>query len=244
MRFACVLALLLAATSAAEASDRAQTWRFDTVHGIVRVLIPAGFDAATATTVVYLHGYHVDVDRVWQKHELRRAFEDTGLNAMWIVCEAPEDAAEPVSWRSLRGLLSAVERNVELDVPRGRVVAVAHGGGARAVRPWLRASELSTVVLVDAAHANTAPHYRWSRARDRRLIEIAHHNHWRSHIVHRLLPGAAVIDDVGAGRAMLAARRVYVRADEIVVRDALRVVLRALPGPRLNEPAHVAEGPT
>src|SRR5688500_7378502 len=45
-------------------------WRFDTDSGPVHVWIPRDYDATTAQTVLYVHGYWQDADAVWTEHHL------------------------------------------------------------------------------------------------------------------------------------------------------------------------------
>lgn len=177
--------------------DGAREWRFDTTQGPIRVWLPDGYDPATAATVIYVHGYYIDVDGAWTEHRLPEQFEMSGINAAFIVCGAPEDSAERVSWRSLRALLRTVERGIDRTLPRRELVAMAHSGGFRTIREWLPNRELDTVILIDSAYADMRPFQRWIRARrDRRLINVADDTRWRSDRFHRALPSTEIVDEL------------------------------------------------
>jgi hypothetical protein len=183
------------------ADANARQWRFETPFGVVRAWAPGNYIAEEAVTVIVLHGYYTDVDRAWERRRLAAEFAASGVPALFIAAEAPQDSAERAPWSSLSELLNTVEGKIDVAVPRNRAVAIAFGGAGRAVNPWLRSRELNTIVLIDAAHVNTAPHYRWSRSTAHRLVEVADQSHWRSHMVGRLLPRAIVSDglpEVGA----------------------------------------------
>ena len=45
-------------------------WRLATERGAIHVWTPAGYDAATAATVVFVHGYWIDADEAWTSYRL------------------------------------------------------------------------------------------------------------------------------------------------------------------------------
>src|SRR5690242_20051669 len=45
-------------------------WRLDTAHGAVHVWIPEDYDAESAATVVFVHGYWIGVDEAWESYRL------------------------------------------------------------------------------------------------------------------------------------------------------------------------------
>jgi hypothetical protein len=58
--------------------------RIDTPSGAVHVWWPDGYDAATAVTIVYVHGYWVDVDDAWLQHGLPEQFGAAAVNALFL----------------------------------------------------------------------------------------------------------------------------------------------------------------
>jgi hypothetical protein len=55
----------------------------------VHVWTPASFDRETAGIVVYVHGFFTNVDQAWRYHRLPKQFAESGINAVFIACEAP-----------------------------------------------------------------------------------------------------------------------------------------------------------
>src|SRR6185312_98882 len=84
-----------------EIAARGQSWRIETERGAVHVWIPADYDPATAATVVFVHGYWTDCDAAWADYRLPEQFALSGVNAMFIVPEAPQNKRTKVEWPSL-----------------------------------------------------------------------------------------------------------------------------------------------
>lgn len=230
---------------AVAAADDGASWRIPTAFGPVRVWIPRGYDPARAQVVVYVHGYYVDADTAWREHRLAAQFAASRRNAVFIACDAPEDSAERVSWRSLPRLLEVVARATKRPLPAGPVIAIAHGGGARTVLGWLGSDRLRAIALLDTAFVPARPFTKWSARPGRRLVHV---------VTERgvLPPGAAPRDPVLAGFAALAAAppadaaRTFVRtslrhralaADGVAIPTVLRALAPALPGATDDEVA-------
>src|SRR5215212_11443104 len=62
--------------------------RLETSRGPVHVWTPRGYAPETAITIVYVHGYQIDVDEAWWGHGLPEQFGFASINAMFIACEA------------------------------------------------------------------------------------------------------------------------------------------------------------
>ena len=233
--------------SPAELVEAGQSWVIDTPRGHVRVWIPDGYDAETAATIVYVHGYYADVDHAWVDQKLPEQFAISGLNAMFIACGAPESASEPVTWPSLRQLLAAVRTGIHRALPARHLVAVGHSGAHRTLVRWLGDRDLDTVVLVDAAYGELEPYRAWlHRSKAHRFIDIASDTMWRTDPFHRTLPGTKTVDhfpsaDEGTfSAAARDARILYVRATREhmqLVTDgvALPLTLRALHVPLVQD---------
>jgi hypothetical protein len=221
-----------------------QAWRLATRRsGPVRVWVPNGYDAATAAVVIYVHGHSVDVDGAWTEHRLPEQFAASHLNAMFIVCGAPEHSREPVTWPSLARLLAVVTRGVPVDFPAGRTVAVGHSGAHRTLTAWLDEARLETIALVDAAYGGLSQFRAWlRRSRHHRLITVGSETRWRMDQLHRSLPGSRVVvgfppPEAGSlPRSVRHARILYIRESrehmELVTDGvALPMLLRALRAP-------------
>src|SRR5262245_12485811 len=104
--------------------------RLETPQGPVHVWTPRGYDPETAITVLYVHGYQIDVDEAWWAHGLPEQFGHASINAMFIAPEAPQDSSKEVRWESLTRLLETVEASGR-TMPKGRVTAIGHSGAYR-----------------------------------------------------------------------------------------------------------------
>jgi len=224
-----------------------ETWRLATRRGPVRVWIPNGYDPATAATVIYVHGYYVDVDTAWGDHRLPEQFAASYLNALFIVCGAPESPDQSVVWPSLTELLEVIARGVPIALPAGPTVAIGHSAAHRTLETWLDEPQLDTIALVDAAYGELWGYQAWLRgSRHRRLIDVGAETRWRTDPFHRALPGSLVVQgfppaEAGAlPDAARNARVLYIRAsrghmDLVTDGVALPMLLRALRAPLVGD---------
>jgi hypothetical protein len=193
--------------------------RLETPRGPVHVWTPRGYAPETAITVVYVHGYQIDVDEAWWAHGLPEQFGLASINAMFIACEAPQDKYEDVHWRSLSALLDTVEASGHA-LPKGRVAAIGHSGAYRTLEQWARDARLETLVLLDAGYGSLWWVRNWVLGQaQRRLIDIGDDAIMFTDQLHRyLLPRSVTLQGFGAfgDRAQVARlareRIVYVRS--------------------------------
>ncbi len=230
-----------------ELATAGYAWRLSTRRGPVRVWAPNGYDPATAATVIYVHGYYVGVDDAWTEHRLPEQFAASHLNALFIVCGAPESPREPVTWPSLSRLLGVVARRVPVKLPAGRTVVVGHSAAHRTLDAWLDERRVDTIALVDAAYTDLSPYRAWlRRSRQRRLIDVASATRRRADRFHRSLPATRVVQGFPPPEAgtlperVRDARVLYVRAsrdhmDLVTDGVALPMVLRALRAPLIGD---------
>jgi len=252
------ISMLLASTAAAdqvtvepstEASDGARAeaephhLRIVTRRGPLHLWTPAGYDPRSAALVVFVHGYYANVDEAWEQYRLADAFAASGLNALFVACEAPRGPRARVVWPSLQLLVNAVRREVGDLMPRGRRIAVGHSGAHRTLELWRSHRRLDTMVLLDAGYNDLLPYRGWLRARrGRRLIHVADHDtRAASERLNRALPATLVIDGfealAGPFDEARAARVLYVRSDighMAIVEQALAEILRTLRAPLLE----------
>lgn len=226
------LMLMLGMAHAAESKH----WRLRTDRGPIHVWIPADYDRETALTVVFVHGYNVDVDTAWNDYHLEEQFAHSGLNAMFIACAAPSALNRPVMWSSLSALLREVVEGTGQMLPLGQVVAAGHSGAYRTLVHWLANPLVRTLVLLDAAYGEEDQFMQWARDDKRhRLINVASDTIQESNWIAAFLPGMkrlyglpeAWTDDVRASRLL------YVSTDighmpMITGGVALPLALRAL----------------
>jgi len=204
--FAAALAVVLALAPPAaaeptldEVTAAGSQWRFDTARGAIRVWIPARYDPATAATIVFVHGYYIDLDAAWRDCQLPQQFALSGLNAMFIAAAAPSGRTEAIVWPSPTALLAAVAAHTDVAMPKQRLVAIGHSGAYRTLAAWLADDRLDTLVLLDAVYADYG-FKGWLRADPRRrLINIAHQTERTSDRIHRQLPSTTYVDGLGAG---------------------------------------------
>jgi hypothetical protein len=170
-------------------------WRIETTRGPIHIWIPANYDAKTAATVVFVHGYWTDIDHAWDDYRLPQQFALSGINAMFIAPEAPYDKRSVISWPSLRALVASVATHLDgVRMPTKRLVAMGHSGAYRTLAIWLENEGLDTVVLLDALYGEYrfAPWVRESK--QRRLLNIVYETGRYSDYMHRMLPGTQKVD--------------------------------------------------
>jgi hypothetical protein len=212
-----------------------QHWRLDTSRGAIHVWIPADYNAATAATIVFVHGYWIDVDEAWESYRLAKQFALSGLNAMFIAPEAPSAKWKPIAWPSLSELIRAVGQQVNAAMPTRRLVVVGHSGAYRTLAAWLPNPQLDTVVLLDALYIEYGL-LPWLRASpQRRLVNIVYETGSASNYLHYHLPSTRRVDGLPAD-GLPAARILYVRTDvghwDLVTGGvALPLALRAIAVP-------------
>lgn len=119
--------------------------------GAIHVWVPPGYDRDTAGTVVYVHGYHTDVDGAWDDHDLARQFRRSRQNAIFIVPEAPQGRDEAVKWPALKDLRKAVTR-ANIRLPDGPTIVIGHSGAFRTVMKWVDHKLVAQVILLDALY--------------------------------------------------------------------------------------------
>jgi len=126
-------------------------WRIKTQAGALHVWIPAGYDRATAGTVVYVHGYYTDADGAWKSHDLARQFKASGQNALFIVPDAPSGNGEQVKWPALTDLRKAVAR-ANIRIPDGPTIVMGHSGAFRTMMKWVDHKVVQQIILLDALY--------------------------------------------------------------------------------------------
>lgn len=228
----------------AEVVAQGRHWRLDTENGPVHVWVPRGYDAASAQTVIYVHGYWQDADAVWLDHRLPEQFALAGINAMFVVPEAPRGKWDRINWPSTQALVTAVVAGIGEALPKGRVAVVGHSGAYRTVIPWLADPRVDTVVLLDAAYVDVLPYRDWVRgAKTRRFINVSIDTIRWSNWLHRWLPSTLTVTPFPRAltEQMKAARVLYVKSDighwPLVTEGvAIPQMLRVLGAPAVIDP--------
>ncbi|MEO8699370.1 MAG: hypothetical protein ABI867_04975 [Kofleriaceae bacterium] len=223
----------------ADPSDSDERYvRVDTSRGPVHIWQPAGYDHETAATVVYVHGFRTTADEAWRTHRLRDQFHESGINALFVVCEAPTSEEADFVWPSVQVLLAATAKQV--DIPSGRLVVVGHSGAYWTIVRWLDEPLLDTIVLIDGAYGPLEPIADWLALQpDRRFIDVGGATRSSTDAFHRRLPHSLVFDEFpSAFERARDARVVYVRSDMghmplVTGGIAIPLLLRALAVPAL-----------
>jgi hypothetical protein len=175
---------------------------------------PPGYDRRHAGVVVYLHGYYVTVDQAVADHRLLEQFRESGLNALFLVAEAPAWNGEESTWDSCEALLAEVTRRTGLTRPPGPVVVAAHSGGYRTLLAWLDEPRLAEVVLLDGLYRGEEALRAWlgRPGGGRRLWLVGEETWARAEAMATSVPGAVTLPAVptrardlsrAAGRAPL-----------------------------------------
>lgn len=207
--------------------------RLDTPGGPVHVWVPEGYRAETATLVVYLHGYHVEVDDAWWAHGLPEQFGASSINALFVAPAVPSGPYQKLAWGSLAEVLSAIDGQLSVALPKGRLVLVGHSGAYRTIEQWLGPAgdqapeQLATLVLLDAGYGTRMTYLKWvRRSTDHRLITVSSDTQWWCQQLHRQLPSTRNVDGMPARPEALQTQRiVHIRTSL----DHWQVVTRALP---------------
>ncbi|HET9990502.1 MAG TPA: hypothetical protein VFQ65_18365 [Kofleriaceae bacterium] len=234
LRVVVIALALVIATRTARAE--AKHWRVRTDRGPVHVFTPSNYDRVNAQTVVFVHGYNIDVDNAWTEYHLQEQFERSGLNAMFIACSAPSSLREGVAWASLPSLLRAVVDGIAQPLPEGEIIAVGHSAAYRTLVLWLTNPAVRTLVLLDAAYGEEDQFMAWTRDdQTHRLINIASDTIQESNWIHMFLPSTKRVYGLPADWTddTRSARVLYVRTNVghmpmITDGVALPLALRAL----------------
>jgi hypothetical protein len=221
-------------------------FRFETERGPIHVFIPAGYDPATAATIVFVHGYHTDIDTAWSEYRLAEQFALSGINAMFIAGAAPDGKRADIVWPSLTQLLATVAARVDVKMPKKRLIAMGHSGAYRTLALWLDNQQLDSIVLLDAVYAEYSfgP---WARAKQtRRLINIVYETGRFSDYLHRMLRDTVRVDGLPR-EGFPDARILYAKTTVghwALVTDgiAIPLSLRALSLPRIELPVELPLG--
>lgn len=156
-----------------ELLDDGTHWRFGTEkNGPVHVWRPSHYKAATAKTVVYVHGFYTDADAAFLEHGLAAQFRDSGLNALFIVPQARSWRTDPIFWPELDVLLAVVQARVGEPKPAGAVVVMGHSGAYKTVAGWLGHPRLERVLLIDGFYGDEAAFTRWLDGADRSFRQL------------------------------------------------------------------------
>ena len=192
--------------------------RIDGPRGPVHVWIPANYRAETGATILYVHGYFDDADTAWTGHQLAQQFALAGLNAVFIVPEAPVAQKLPINYPDLGELLRMVEDGTGVTRGAALTVAVGHSGAFRTLQTWLDEPLLDQLVMVDAMYGDEDAIVGWLRAAHRhRLIFVGEDTLLATESVADKLPDTLIVDRVPPTydtwpAAARTARSVYVRA--------------------------------
>jgi len=186
--------------------------RVTTAHGPVHVWTPRHY-SESGDLVVYIHGNDIDVDTAWDDHRLAKQFATSGVDAMFIACEAPSGPEQKVHWASLSELLGTTQREIGA-LPSGRVIVIGHSDAYRTILPWLAESQLDGLVMIDGVAGDEPEYAKWIHTRnDRQLIFVGSDLRESTDKLHKLLPDATVLAKLPVLGQARPGRSVYVKLD-------------------------------
>lgn len=172
-------------------------WRLVTPKGPVHVWEPRGYDAATAGTVIYVHGFYTNVDKAWGQHALAEQFAGSRVNALFIVPEAPAGSGEDVSWPVLSELLAEVQKQLPGVEARGPIVATGHSGAWRTLGLWAdeaASKQVDNFILLDGLYGMDEKFQAWlarqPSTEEPRLTLVSHDTTKRAAVFLEAIEGA------------------------------------------------------
>jgi hypothetical protein len=133
--------------------ESGEHWRLESENGVVHVWRPAGYDAQSAGTVVYLHGHRSSADESFNQFAMATQFRNSHLNALFIVPDSTTDGEEGLHWDSLGALLRFVARETGVSRGPGSLVVMGHSGAFRNIVAWLDDREIDDLILLDALYS-------------------------------------------------------------------------------------------
>ena len=164
-------------------------WRCKTPNGPLHIWIPPGYTRASAGVVVYVHGYHVNVDQAWRSFQLAEQFRKSRQNALFIVPEAPDGPDKKVNWDALTDLRQAV-RDCNIRMPNGSWIIMGHSAAYRTVRGWVDHSRIAQMILLDALYSGQDDFHDFIDTKGKKLILISTETSERSHDFIKKIPFA------------------------------------------------------
>jgi hypothetical protein len=202
--------------------------------------IPRGYTRATAATIIYVHGYFVDVDGAVRGHRLFEAFARSRRNALFVVPEAPTSRRDAVRAPALGPLVREACPDVRLAVPDGPWLAVGHSGAYRTLVRWLDEPRLDGIVLLDAAYGEVAPFVTWAQGRERRLVVVSATTREKARALVAPFPLARTVDDwpsraLPRGPAVVHAETALDHAVLVEAPEVLGALLARLPAPSVRD---------
>ncbi|MBP9086761.1 MAG: hypothetical protein KBG15_11620 [Kofleriaceae bacterium] len=148
-------------------------WRIDGPHGPLHVWRPAGYHADGAATILYAHGYYINVDGAWLKYQLPEQFAMSGANATFIAVEVPSGVRQAIHYPNLVEVLQIVEHATASPRGSGPIVAMGHSGAFRTLKAWMDAPMLDTIIALDALYGENDAFQEWFEGGPhRRMITV------------------------------------------------------------------------
>jgi hypothetical protein len=144
-------------------------WKISTPKGKIHVWRPKGYAGTSA--VFYVHGYYVNSSQAVENYRLLDQFRVSGVQAIFIVPEAPSGADAPVYFPDLPGLIATVQSETGLTISPP-FSAIGHSGAYRTLSKWLATAGLVTITLLDALYANVSDFSKWGARPGNKLVTV------------------------------------------------------------------------
>ncbi|HTK60155.1 MAG TPA: pilin, partial [Candidatus Baltobacteraceae bacterium] len=209
--------------------------------GHVHLWKPDGYDATSAVTVIYIHGFNNDeitdkvrrqdgsyIDRAWDSHHLSAQFKASGINALFIAPEGPigskttNSTAQGITntrytsvlWGSLNALLTSVTDKGHIVPPNDVTVAGHSAGMYTAQQLWSnsRVKHLISLDWVDGSLESSVSS--WYNQGGGRMLTLVGGSSGQQTIMDRMqnaLPCTRASSPLSLTAAEIAARCLYMR---------------------------------
>lgn len=143
--------------------------RIDTPTGPIYVWTPKGASAQRGT-VIYVHGLENTVDQAMVNHRLIEQFERSGVDATFIVPEAPAVRSQAVQFPDLAALLHLVNQHTPLGT--GPIIVLGHSFAHVTLRKWLKHPGIRHIVLLDALYSGRSEFKSWAEGDPSRRLTV------------------------------------------------------------------------
>lgn len=179
--------------------------------GQTHVWMPGGYNAATAGTVIYVHGDTTTADAkdsTWDQDKLPVQFKASNVNALFIAPSGPHCGCpaagccsdSTIRWTSLTDLLAAVGSALGTSIPSGPLEVIGHSNAIRTTTNpgWLDHPNLNFIIGLDTMYGGTSSYIDWLKTDGHRIIMVGKNTATASKKVVKSVPAGKYVVSTAA----------------------------------------------